>query len=312
MNTKYSFALLFRGILISLISISFFSGCKSSKTATQSSTSSTNVSPSTPDAKGSLLWKISGNGLNQASYLFGTIHIIGENDFFMTDQILQSFESTQQLTLELDMDDPKMMMSMMTKSMMKDGKTLKDLISEEDYNQANRFFKDSVGMGLAMLNKMKPMLLASMIYPKMLDGKMMSYEQEFVKMAKKQDKEVLGVESLEDQMAMFDQIPLEDQAEMLMQYIRDFNKEKDRTKEMIALYTSQDVEGLYNFTTDSPEIEEFKGIMLDDRNRKWIPVMEEMAKEMPTFFAVGAGHLWGEAGVINLLKEAGFEVEPVK
>ena len=311
MSKNYSFTLILKGIFISLFAVSFISACKSSKTAIQPS-NDPQIQDSKAQSKGSLLWKISGNDLKQVSYLFGTIHIIGENDFFMTDEIRQAFGSTQQLALELDMDDPKMMMSMMAKSMMSDGKSLKDLVSEEDYSQANRFFKDTVGMGLALLNKMKPMLLASMIYPKMLDGKTMSYEQEFVKMAKKQDMEVLGVESLDTQLDMIDKIPLEDQAEMLMQYIRDFTKEKNRAKEMIALYTSQDLEGLYNFTTESPEIEEFKSIMLDDRNQNWIPVMENMAKEMPTFFAVGAGHLWGEMGVINLLKEAGYEVTSVR
>lgn len=262
-----------------------------------------------------LLWKISGNGLTQPSYLYGTIHIIGTKDFLMSDATQAAFAASEQLALELDMDDPSMAMAMMQGGMMKDNKTLADLVSEEEYTLVRQFLIDSAGLpenALGMMERMQPMLLASVFYPHMLDGQMKSYEQEFVSMAQQDSIEVLGLETVQTQLSMVEQIPYDEQAEMVVSFATDYETEKKRIEDLIATYVAQDLDGLYELVAQSEDMVEYQEFMLDERNRKWIETMSTLAKEKPTFFAVGAGHLWGEQGVIALLRKAGYTVEPVQ
>ncbi|MEM6806460.1 MAG: TraB/GumN family protein, partial [Bacteroidota bacterium] len=221
------------------------------------------------------------------------------------------FNAAEQIVLELDMDDPKTMMGMMTKMSMKDGTSLKDLLSEEDYQLLSDFFKDSLSMSLSIFDKMKPFMAMSALYPRMLGEKTASFELEFMKMAKKADLEILGLESVEDQLGIFDAIPYEEQAQMMVEFVKGFNDEKGKIQEMVDLYVAQDLKGLYEFTTQSSEVAGYQDVMLDNRNENWIPKMEEMMSQKSSFFAVGARHLWGEKGVINLLKEAGYELTAV-
>jgi len=268
-----------------------FTGCKGSQQLTDS----------TPEPKGSLLWEISGQGLDQPSYLYGTIHAIGGNDFFMLPEAEQAFAATEQLTLEIDMDDLNMM-AMANLMMMDNDTSLEDLLSPEEYTHVRAFFIDSAGVAKFMVNqleRMMPMLSLSAVYPKMLDGKMKSYEQEFMKMAKKQDKEVLGVEEIEEQIDVIGQIPYRAQAEMLLEYADDFSGQKELLNRLIDMYQAQDIEGVLTLMDESEggTVGEFEELLLAKRNRNWIPVIGEMAREKPTFFAVGAGHQIGRAHV---------------
>ncbi|MEM8889697.1 MAG: TraB/GumN family protein, partial [Bacteroidota bacterium] len=258
-----------------------------------------------------LLWEISGNGLENSSFLYGTIHIISKDDFVMTDMTKDKIAGSEQVVMELDMDDPKTMMGMLTKMSMKDGQTLKGLLSPEDYSLLSDFFRDTLGQSLMLVEKMKPFMALSMVYPKMLGEQTASYEMEFMKLAKKSSIEILGLESIDDQMGIFDAIPYEDQAEMLMEFIKSYGTEKGKIEEMVQLYVDQDLKGLYDFSTQSSEMEGYQDVMLDNRNENWIPKMEDMMTEKVSFFAVGAAHLWGPKGVINLLKEQGYTVKAV-
>lgn len=259
-----------------------------------------------------LLWKISGNGLTKPSYLYGTVHLICSSDFTLSHQLKKSVAQSEKLYLEIDMDDPAMNMKMLQLSMLKD-KKLSDFFSEADYDKLNAFFRDSIGMPLAMLNMMKPFVLFSMITLKTMPcDKHESYEMSLVKMAKEQSKEVLGLETIEDQMKVFDDMPDSVQAQMVMRYVNEFDKQKADFQGMIEMYKAEDLDGLYNYIMSSPDIEGAQDVLLFNRNQKWIPVIEAAIKEEPTFFAVGAGHLAGEKGVIQLLKDKGYEITKVE
>ena len=115
--------------------------------AAQFSFSDSSYSQSNPD--GSLLWEISGNGLSQSSYLYGTIHMVCSSDFRMSDKLKEKFSTASKIYLELDMDDPGIDMKMLQLSIMKDRK-LNQIFNEKDYAKLNDFFRDSIGMPLAM------------------------------------------------------------------------------------------------------------------------------------------------------------------
>jgi len=260
----------------------------------------------------SLLWKISGNGLEQPSYLYGTIHLMCPQDIMITEAMQAAIGASEQMVMELDMDEPGIMQSMMAASMMEDGKTIKDLLSDEDYQMLEKFMMDSIGAPLQAMGTMKPMLLSTVAMLPVLKCQPGSYEMSLVGVAKEKDMQVYGLETVADQIAIFDAIPLEEQSEYLIESIRDYAETTEETRNMINYYQQQNVSGLYQMIHESmAEMEGGEDALLTDRNRKWIPEMEAMAGTKPTFFAVGAGHLAGPAGVITLLKKAGYQVEAV-
>lgn len=260
----------------------------------------------------SLLWEISGNGLSKPSYLFGTIHMICKEDFFMPDVVKQKFESSQHVFLEMDMDDPKMQGKMMKLAMLPTGENLKKLFGN-DYPMVDSFFKAKAGMGLAVFNQFKPMMVMSMLYLKMLPcTQTESYETTFMAMAKQQQKDLKGLETIEDQMQVFDNIPDSVEAANILKMIKDFDAQVKQFADMVAVYKEQNIQKLYASVSSSPDLMEAQDDLLKKRNSNWIPVMEQYMKEGQSFFAVGAAHLGGDIGLIALLKKAGYKVKAIK
>jgi uncharacterized protein YbaP (TraB family) len=97
-----------------------------------------------------------------------------------------------------------------------------------------------------------------------------------------------------------------------MDMINDSKEMDSEYTAMVSAYKSQDLPALYKQMEDSKDLQNELGVFLDDRNKRWIPRMENKMKGNSVFFAVGAGHLWGNNGVINLLRKAGYKVEAVK
>lgn len=273
----------------------------------------------------SLLWEITGNEIKQPSYLYGTIHLIPKNDFFLTDATKKAFDASKRVTFEInmkEMNNPMALMSIMTKALMSEGKRLKDLVNESDYNLVQNHF-DSIGLPLKMLERIKPMFLSVMVGN---DGEQMSltgedsaskkstsYEMEFMQMADKQKKDFGGLETVEFQMSIFDSIPYKAQADMLVKTIKDKSSGNDEFKTMVDMYKAQDIEAMSKMlgSGEQSDLGQYENMLIVKRNKSWIPIMSKMMKEKQTFFAVGAGHLGGELGVVNLLRQAGYKVTPL-
>lgn len=274
-------------------------------------TTSTQVSAPVESRENALLWEISGNGLARPSWLYGTIHMICAEDFTLGDSLRAAFSSAEKIYLELDMDDPSMALRTLQLSMLQKG-SLKDLMSREAYDTLNRFMTDSMRMPLMLFNKMKPLALMSVLYTKILPcDKTESYEQQFLSMAVREKKEILGLEKLEDQFAVFDQIPDSVEAQMILALVRDFDGQRREFQKMTDAYKNRDLNTLAGLIEESPDMKGYENLLLANRNKNWIPVMQSAMAKNPCFFAVGAGHLPGSEGVIALLRRAGYRVRPI-
>ena len=260
-----------------------------------------------------LLWKISVNNLEKSSYLFGTIHITC--DASLNDDVTLALEETTQIVLEIDMDDPSLQSKMMGGIYMKDGKKISELISKEDYAIIDAFVTKEIGASLNMLETMKPFMIYASLYPKMLDCPMQSYELELMKVAKTQDEEVLGLETVEDQLQVFDDIPYIDQVNDLLKTAKDnMAYDKASLSKVTDIYKAQNITEMLKMMNDDyySSVSKHQDKLLTNRNKNWISKISEYTKDQPTFFGVGAGHLAGENGVIKLLRKAGFTVEAVQ
>jgi len=261
----------------------------------------------------SLLWEISGNGLQQPSYLFGTIHMICKEDFILSETAKQKFNSSKQVYLELDMDDPQLQMTMMQQLQLPSNESLKNKFDESDFKALDSFLMKELNMNLAVFDQFKPMMVMTLLAQRVLScAEMESYEMNFVKMATEQKKELLGLEKVEDQLAVFDAIPDSLEIRSIMNMVNDFDAQKKEFNRMSTIYKSQDLEALYQLIAESPEMMGSQELLLDRRNRNWIPVMDSAMKKISTFFAVGAGHLGGNQGVLELLRKQGYSVKPIQ
>lgn len=261
----------------------------------------------------STLWKIEGSGLNKASYLFGTIHIIC--DATLENDVIKALDETKQIVLEIDMDDPDMQDKMMKGMYMKDGKTLKSIVNDEDYQAIDSLFISKMGISVKMIENVKPFFLTSMLYPKFIDCPMESFEAELMKVAKEQNEEIFGLETIDDQINVFEVIPYEDQVKDLVRTAKDnMAYDKANFAKLLSIYKDENITDMLNIMNDDnySSVAEYQDELLDNRNINWIPKIKEYAEKQATFFGVGAGHLAGENGVINLLRQAGYTVTAVR
>ena len=301
---------IFQKALILFLLVFGASACKSKKDLAQKSDL---------DNTNALLWEISGNGLSAPSYVFGTIHIIGANDYFLPNGTLTAIDQSKKVMFEIDMNemnDMSNMMSLMGKAFMKDGLTLKDLLSADDYTLVQQHFQ-RMGLPLMFLERMKPMFLSALAYGDMdpnglSSGSLKSYEMELMKLSQNKSLPVGGLESIEFQLGVFDEIPYKDQAKMLIETIKAGNSDNDEFKIMVDMYKRQDIRSMVQMIdSESSGMGKYEDILLSNRNKNWIPIMETNMKAQSTFFAVGAGHLAGKEGVLNLLKKAGYKLKPL-
>lgn len=262
-----------------------------------------------------LLWEISGKGLLQPSYLYGTMHIVCEDDLKMSEGLKKAIADSKQVFFEIDMDDMEEMMGVLKYARMNNGLKISDLVTADEYIRIEQYFKNNKSpLPLSMMSRFKPYFITAMISESLMTcEKKSSVEQLIMSAAREQEKNVLGLETVAFQSSLFDSIPYEKQAKDLVMYVDSIDNYKKVTLEMSDIYRRQDIEGMDSLLVKSdPGLEQYMGILLYDRNKRWAEQIPEQAHEMPTLFAVGAGHLGGDKGVINLLRQQGFTVKPLK
>ncbi|UAY50923.1 TraB/GumN family protein [Ferruginibacter albus] len=261
----------------------------------------------------SLLWQVSGNGLQQPSYLFGTFHLMCKDDIVFSEQLKQALVNSDTLYLELNLSDPVVYFGGLKMVYMKDGKTLKDLYNDSDYNKIKTYFHDSLSIALGAVQNMKPELIIALLYPQLLKCKKADgVEEGLMHIAKENKKPIRGLETIEFQSAIFDSIPYEEQAKDLLQTIDSINKYSDEFNQMLLTYKAQQLKQLETLITGSDfTANEHDDILLYDRNRNWVGQLKSKMQGKSIFVAVGAAHLLGEKGLIKLLQKEGYSVIPL-
>jgi uncharacterized protein YbaP (TraB family) len=169
-----------------------------------------------------------------------------------------------------------------------------------------------MGVNLAAFNTMKPFALNMTLVSTLMGEQKASYEGTFVQMASEQKKEILGLETVQDQFDAVNTQTLDEQADEIVEFIQERDESKELFDRMLKLYLEGNPDKIYLMTQefydgDKEVIEN----MLDKRNKNWIPVLKEQFAAGPRFVGVGAAHLGGENGVINLLRKEGYTLNPI-
>jgi len=261
----------------------------------------------------SLFWEISGNGLSVPSYLYGTMHTQDDRVFQFKEGVMDAFNKADIYAMELNIDSVDQV-ALLSKLIMDSTYSLKTLLTKEEYKLVSDFFRDSLGQPLFMFEKMQPLFTTQMVSLRDLEAQQdEALDIYFFKEAKQQKKQTIGLEKTIEQIDAFSAIPYEMQAEGLVDAVKNYGKEEELDMDtMMKYYVEGNLDELLKMTTESEEDEEmaeiFNDVFLVKRNHNMANRAEPFIKKGSTFIAVGAAHLPGEEGVIELLRKKGYTV----
>jgi uncharacterized protein YbaP (TraB family) len=262
-----------------------------------------------------LLWKITGNGIERPSYLFGTMHLLCASDAFLSEELQNALAECDTVYFEIDLDDQKQLFSALRHLQMNDGVQLSDLLNEEEYKRVQDYFRNRNFMiPFSLMKRFKPFLISSMMSEQFMDcPEKEGMEQVIMSAVKKLHKPIKGLETIAFQASLFDSIPYEEQAKELITYLDSAEHYAISTRKMIEVYRSQDLQKMEELVRISdPGTEKYLDLLLYGRNRRWAEQLTHKLNGSPCVYAVGAGHLPGEQGLIRLLQNKGYKVTPVR
>lgn len=257
-----------------------------------------------------LLWKISGKNLKEASYLFGTIHITDERVFQFDSVFNKAFNSCDAYAMELLLDEIDK--EDIAKAMLLKKGVVQDYMNDEEEHILDSVLQVKTGVGLFIYQKMKPFF----IYSQLLQAEMSKDMGEALDMhlltrAKNDGKITLGIEKPSEQFAAIDQMSIEEQLGLIFKHIAEDESPENDMDKMIEAYLAADLDYLLELLADTTLPEKFNQAFLIDRNKVMSKRIIKYSKNQSTFHAIGAAHLPGQEGVINLLRKKGYTVEPM-
>lgn len=285
-------------------------------------------------ASAQLLYKISGKDLKAPSYIIGTFHLANATFVDKIAGVKDALTATDQVFGEVPFDDmlnPDTLKVMQAAMMLPDGQTLKTVLSAEQYKKLDAVLTQMMGVGLsnpqvsAQMGKMSPAALSAQLQVLMFMQKHMGefdplhgFDQYFQTQAKHNNEPIGGLETVAFQIALlYKSYDMQRQVEQLMCMIDNMDFYEKIVEKMAKAFYAQDIDALkaameekLGNTCDATPKEwaQFN----DNRNADWVRKMPAIMAAKPTFFAVGAGHLPGPKGVLQLLKDIGYTVEAVR
>jgi uncharacterized protein YbaP (TraB family) len=239
--------------------------------------------------------------------------MLPKEQFELSNSLKRAFDASATIAMEVDLNmSAAEKIAIAQKVLLPEGKTLKDFMAEQDYLQLKMYCMDSLQWNDAKFersSKLKPMFFSSVLMQESMRN-MASYEMEFNKMAKKKNKKTMGLETIDFQLGLFDQLPMQTQVDMLK---KDYNSDLKTFDTLLTCYLQEDLEKLnVLMNAETAAYPEFNELLLINRNKSWIAPMGTQMRKESTFFAVGAGHLGGSEGVVSLLRSAGYTVTAIK
>ncbi len=265
----------------------------------------------------SLLWEVKApNGAT--SYLFGTNHLVGSDYLKTHEKVDKAFQNSKTVVVEMLVDSTKIME--MTMMGMMPGNSMRNLLDSADYALLTERVQEELGMDMTMLDIMKPVMISTFLSlamaeestPDELNYAGAPLDLFFANNGKKQGKEIVPLETMMEQAEiLYNSTTIEEQANELMDLLKDEKKADKISTEILEAYVEENLDRMWKLMEEYGS--DFAGMdaLLDDRNMKWIGKLKPVLDNGNAFIAVGALHLPGKIGLIELLKTEGYKLKPV-
>ncbi|MEQ8425715.1 MAG: TraB/GumN family protein [Cyclobacteriaceae bacterium] len=266
-------------------------------------------------AQNSILWEVSGNGLQNTSYLLGTLKFIGEQEYLVHDEIIKRLQSAELFAIEDEVNHHAQ--HELNKAIhFPKGESLAGALGKENYAKVVQFFETEFNISKKKFKKdfsrLKPLALSITMTRLSLHEKVRFYDIELLKLANDMRMPTYSLEAIEREAEAFNAFPVEEQAKALMHSIDNFGQQKNEYLKLEAAYLRGDIDkvfeySLHPFENNAVFIEEF----YFKRNMEWLPKLEKMFSEKKSFVSVGVSHMEGDKGLLALLKSKGYTLTPV-
>lgn len=272
-----------------------------------------------------LFYKISDKN-NTTIYLLGSIHAADDTIYPLNDTIMNSFNDSDYLAVEVDtlslQNNFDLSLKLAEKMMYNDSTTIKNHIGDELYNKMVNFLKEKKSYS-SLYDNYKPVFFESLFENLIInDAKLKSesgIDTYFLSLASENNKKILEVESAEFQYNLLLNTPLELDKIMIEEYIDNYDLNVSQMKDLYELWKKGDKEQLENILINSESqnateeekklMENYNQSLIIDRNYGMANVLENyFEKKQNVFCVVGLGHVIGDEGIINLLQKRGYDV----
>lgn len=275
----------------------------------------------------SLLWKVTGNGLEKPSYLLGTHHLGNISILENYPSYRDAIRSADLVVGELDMESLSgAQEALMQYGTMPDGVTYRDLLSEENYDKLENYLMENFGTGMSRLGGFKPAMISTMYVQMSYIASDPSFDPAshepidgyIQRLGREGGKKVIGLETVDEQMELLMNFePLEVQAQSLLCAMENEDTGLEFMRLLNEFYAEGRLQAMYDLSFDNPDdpcpsSEEFQLALVNRRNANWLGELPGMMAESSVLVAVGALHLAGEPGLVNRMREMGYTVEPIK
>jgi uncharacterized protein YbaP (TraB family) len=266
-------------------------------------------------AQNSILWEVSGKDLKKSSYLMGTLKFIGRKEYYLPKKVKETMDRCEAFAIEDEVDHRSQ--HELSKAMhLPDGKKLADYMSPADYQALLDLFQKEFKIGQAQFEKaysnMIPLALSINMTRLSLKEKVKFYDIELLKLAKQKELDAFNLEHIEREAQAIQAYPLADQFKALDNSVKNFALQKKEYLELEAAFVKGDIDLVFIKTLHPTENNpQFIESFYFQRNEEWLPKIEKMMGDQPTFITVGVGHLEGERGLIRLLQKQGYTLTPM-
>lgn len=268
--------------------------------------------PTRADTSLHSLWEL--HGKHNTVYLMGSIHVLRASDYPLAAEVESAYRSSKVLLMEVNLDEldqDRVQSEMLTSALLPDGKTLPQVMGPARYARASSLARD-VGLELSSFDQFAPWFVAEAISQMQLSQLGFEpgagVEMHFLERARTDGKPVGGLETAHDQIAVFESLSMDAQADYLiasLEQARDLPKE---VNDMVHAWQRGDSKWFEaEMQTDIGRDPALYQSLLVSRNRKWIARIEALLNDDENYLViVGTGHLVGRDSVLDLLRKDGI------
>ena len=265
--------------------------------------------------KKSCLWKVSSK--QNTVYLLGAIHLMREDGYPLNKSIESAYHDAQTLVLEINLDEAsssEAQLLMVTKGLYPAGQTLRESLSPQTFELVKKKTEE-LGLDIQQVNRLKPWLvtitLAAMQLEQLGYDSKLGIDKHFFDKAKVDKKEILSLESIEYQVSLLEGMSSGNQEAALLETIQELDLFKKEFEDIIKAWSRGETKKLDELLLESfKDYPELLNQLIVQRNKNWAPKIEEFLNHKGNVLVVvGAAHLIGNKGVIELLRQKGYVVE---
>jgi uncharacterized protein len=271
-----------------------------------------------PTRADSAVWVMQGE--RNKIYVAGSVHALPTSDSVLPGSIEKAYADAEAIVMEIDLDDvnpAEASQFMMQRGLLPSDKSLQSLVSDEHYAKLSKLIA-SLGIPAAGVDRLEPWAVALLITQLTITragfDAQLGIDQQLAARAQRDRKPITGLETLVQQLEVFDSQPYEEQVKFLELSSIEVEAVAKELGELIAAWRSGNLDALTRELTEAfADAPNLYAALLTDRNRAWVPrILELRAAKDDYLVVVGALHLAGDDSVIRLLEARGAKLERLR